>query len=101
MMGVGPNEILWSAPLKVGDQKVQAYIDEVLKLPTDNSKVRLKFFISQLSNSDPIIARDVFDEFASASYVEMIELKDQYDREQLLKWIQDVAVFQTVASFTW
>lgn len=91
VMGVGPNEILWSAPLKAND-KVQAYFDEVLKLPTDNSKARLKFFISQLSNSDPTIARDVFDEFASASYAEMIELKDQYDREQLLKWIQDVTI---------
>lgn len=91
VMGVGPNQILWSAPLKVND-KVQAYVDEVLKLPTDNSKARLKFFISQLSNSDPIISRDVFDEFASASYAEMIELKDQYDRDQLLKWIQDVTI---------
>ncbi len=58
VMGVGPKEILWSAPLKVND-KVQAYIDQILKLPTDNSKARLKFFISQLADQDPIIARDV------------------------------------------
>lgn len=89
--GIGPPDVLWDKPLKI-NENVQKYIDEVLKLPSDNPKARLKFFTSHLSDTDPIIARDVFDEFASASYSEMKEMKDQYDREQLLKWIQDPEV---------
>lgn len=91
IMGVGPAEVLWSTPLRVSE-KVQDYVNQVLTLPKEDPKSRLKFFIKHLGESDPIIARDVFDEFASASYAEMVELKDVYDRVQLLKWIQDTSI---------
>ncbi|MFO0942721.1 MAG: hypothetical protein U0930_18440 [Pirellulales bacterium] len=91
IMGVGPAEVLWSTPLRVSE-KVQEYVNQVLTLSKDDVKARLRFFINHLGESDPIIARDVFDEFASASYSEMLELKDAYNREQLLKWIQDTSI---------
>ncbi len=91
MMGIGPAEVLWSSPLKVSE-KVQEYVNQLLTLPAENPKARLRFFTKHLADTDPIIARDVFDEFASASYAEMVDLKDEYDRDQLLKWIQDTSI---------
>lgn len=91
MMGIGPGEVLWSAPLRVNGT-VQDYVNQLMTLPTDDAKARLKFFITKLGETDPIIARDVFDEFAGATYPEMVELKEAYDHDQLLKWIQDTSV---------
>jgi hypothetical protein len=88
LMGIDPPHTVWSSPLKV-NENVQSYLEQLQKLPADDSAARLKFFLSHLGDNDPIIARDVFDEFASASYSEMIALKDQYNREQLLEWIQN------------
>ncbi len=87
LMGVDPPDLLWSSPLPVS-QTVIDYIQAVSKLPTKDSLVRLKFYLSYLEHSEPIIARDAYDEFASAPYPEIIALKEQMNRPQLLEWIQ-------------
>lgn len=89
LMGIDPPDFAWSSPLKVND-KVLTYVNDVLSLPTDDSLSRLEFFLKHLGEKDPTISRDVFDEFASASYTEMIAIKEQYDRTKLIEWIQDL-----------
>lgn len=88
LSGIDPPDFAWSSPLKVND-KIQVYINDLMNLPPDDAGRRLEFYLKHLGETDPIISRDVFDEFASASYSEMLAIKEQYDRMQLLQWIQN------------
>jgi len=89
IMGIDPPELLWSSPLQLSDKAIE-YVDQVTKLSEDDGVGRLKFFIQHLADTDPILARDVYDEFASASYADMLQLKESYDRTWLLESVQDV-----------
>ncbi len=88
LMGVDPPDLLWSSPLPVS-QTVIDYIKSVSQLPAKDSLTRLKYYLKFLEHPESIIARDAYDEFASAPYAEIIALKESMDREQLLKWIQN------------
>jgi hypothetical protein len=88
LMGIDPPVFAWSSPQKLNENNL-SYIDEMLKLPKDSTKERLRFYLKYLSDKDPLISRDVFDEFASASYSDMVELKENYNRQALLDWIRD------------
>lgn len=87
IMGVDPPELLWSSPLPVSDVAVK-YVEAIQKLPDENVK-RLEFFIDYLEHPESLLARDAYDEFASAPYSEIIALKPKMDRKQLLEWVQD------------
>ncbi|MEC8557160.1 MAG: hypothetical protein VXZ82_19325 [Planctomycetota bacterium] len=87
IMGVDPPELLWSSPLPVSDVAVK-YVEAIQKLPEENVK-RLEFFINYLEHPESLLARDAYDEFASAPYSEIIALKPRMDRKQLLEWVQD------------
>lgn len=89
VLGIDPPELLWSSPLQLSEKAVE-YVDQITKLPEDDGVERLRFFLKYLSDTDPILARDVYDEFASASYTDMQLLKESYDRAWLLESIQDV-----------
>ncbi|MBX3423525.1 MAG: hypothetical protein KF752_18370 [Pirellulaceae bacterium] len=91
VMGIDPPELLWSSPLAISE-KASDYIQQVLALPEDDPHARLKFYLQYLDDVDPVLARDVYDEFASASFADMLELKDSYDRRQLLERIADTQV---------
>lgn len=88
LMGVDPPDLLWSSPLPVS-QTVIDYIQAVSQLPPKDSAARLKYYLNYLEHAEAIIARDAYDEFASAPYPEIIALKEQMNRPQLLKWIKN------------
>jgi hypothetical protein len=89
VMGIDPPDLLWSSPLQVSEKAI-AYIDSVVQLPDDKPVDRLRFYLQFLDENDPVLKRDVYDEFASASYADMIQLKDEYDRRWLLDSVKDV-----------
>jgi hypothetical protein len=89
VMGIDPPDLLWSSPLQVSEKAI-AYIDEVVRLPEDDPLERLRFFLQYLGDNDPVLYRDVYDEFASASYSDMLKLKKEYDRDWLMQSVKDV-----------
>ncbi len=93
IMGVDPPDVLWSAPLQVSKPAMD-YVRAVSHLPPKDSMGRSKFYIKHLEHPESLIARDAYDEFASAPYTEIKQLKEFMDRGQLLKWIQDTSLSQ-------
>lgn len=87
LMGVDPPDLLWSSPLPVSDTAVK-YVESINSLPEESIK-RLEFFMQFLEHEESLLARDAYDEFASAPYGEIKQLKQKMDREQLLSWIKD------------
>ena len=90
VMGVDPPDLLWSSPLPVSD-KATAYVKTIVKLPQDPMK-RIEFYYDYLENSEAILARDAYDEFASAPYEDLKKLKPKLEREKLLEWIEDTSL---------
>lgn len=87
LAAIDPLNLTWNDPILMSERGKE-YVREVWKLPTDADK-RLSFFLSKLEDSDPVIASDAYDEFARAPYADVLAISDQYDRGQLLKWIQN------------
>ncbi|GIW98402.1 MAG: hypothetical protein KatS3mg111_1735 [Pirellulaceae bacterium] len=90
LMGVDPPELLWSSPLPISETAID-YVQSIKKLPEDPI-ARLKFYLPYLEHPDSMLARDAYDEFASAPYGELKQLKDSLDRRQLLQWVQDTSL---------
>lgn len=90
VMGVDPPDLLWSSPLPVSEVAME-YIEEIHRLP-EESLERLKFYMDYLEHSEALLARDAFDEFASAPYAEIKQLKEKMDRDQLIEWIKDTSL---------
>ncbi len=86
IMGTDPPSLMWSRPLAMSAVGKQ-YLLDVAKLPKD--KTRLKFFLKYLENDDEMLARDAYDEFAKAPYEDVLALKPDIDRQQMVNWIQD------------
>lgn len=90
VMGVDPPDLLWSSPLPVSEEAVD-YIEAIQTLP-EESLERLKFYMNYLEHEESLLARDAYDEFASAPYSEIKALKPAMNRKQLLGWIQDTSL---------
>ena len=90
LMGVGPPDLLWSVPRPVTKEAIE-YISAVNQLPESSLK-RHTFYMKYLENRDSMLAQDAYDEFASAPYSELKQLKPQMDRQRLLKWIKDTSL---------
>ncbi len=90
VMGVDPPELLWSSPLPVSEVAVN-YIEAIHALSEDSME-RLNFYMDYLEHEEPLIARDAYDEFASASYADIKKLKPKMNREQLIEWIKDTSL---------
>ncbi len=102
MMGADAPNIMWSTPLSLSE-RASNYIKRLKELPKPdtNSQAaddpknaanwakRLAFFQEYLEDTDEMLARDAYDEFAKAPYPAVIALKDEMKHAQLLKWIQD------------
>ena len=87
ILGIEPPDVSWNAPVPLTERAV-TYIGKLLSLPEKGAD-RLVFFQDYFEDSDELLARDAYDEFAKAPYSEVKELKPRMKREQLLKWIQD------------
>lgn len=86
MMATDPPQLIWSTPLGLSD-RAHKYILQLSSLPTDGK--RLLFFQEHLEDEDEMLSRDSYDEFANASYADLIALKDSMHHDKLIAWIQD------------
>ena len=85
VMGTDCPDTIWTSPLPLSKEGV-GYIKKVVTLPADPT--RLQFFQNYLEDSDEMLARDAYDEFAKAPYADVIALKPHMDREGILGWIK-------------
>ncbi|QEG33840.1 hypothetical protein [Bythopirellula goksoeyrii] len=90
---LGGDKLDWTTPLPLSPRAVE-YVQKLSSLPK-SGKDRLKFFMGHLEDPDPLLAQDGYDEFARAPYQDLIDLKDDLDREQLAIWIKDPQVGPT------
>ena len=90
VMGVDPPDLLWSSPLPVSEKAIE-YVKTIVKLPQDPMK-RIEFYYDYLEHSEALLARDAYDEFASAPYEDLKKLKPKLEREKLLEWIEDTSL---------
>jgi hypothetical protein len=86
VMGVDPPNLIWSTPLKLSE-RAKDYVIALPKLPKQGAE-RLAFFQDFLTDEDPILAGDAYDEFARAPYVDVKALKSKMDHDQLVTWIK-------------
>jgi hypothetical protein len=87
IMGVDPQNLMWSTPLLLTD-RARSYIPRLLTVPKEGA-ARLEFFQEYLEDTDEMLARDAYDEFAKAPYAAVLDLKNKMKHEQLVKWIQN------------
>jgi hypothetical protein len=87
VMGVDPPNVAWSTPMKASERVVK-YLKTIQTLPK-SGKQRLTFFMDYFEDKEPVLAFDAYDEFAQAPYEEIVELKNEMDRAQLIKWIRN------------
>ncbi len=86
VMGVDPPNLIWSTPLKLSE-RAKDYVIALPKLPKEGAD-RLAFFQDFLTDEDPILAGDAYDEFARAPYADVKALKSKMDHDQLVAWIK-------------
>lgn len=87
LSGVEPPDLQWSClPLTA---RAEDYVMKVSKLDQEDASERLRFFMKYLEDEDTMLSRDAYDEFAITPYEAVRKIKDDMDREQLIKWIQD------------
>ncbi len=86
LTGVDPDDMQWSC-LPVS-QHAEDYICKVAELGDDPVE-RLKFYYKHLHDSESILARDTYDEFAIAPYDAIKKLAPEIDRGQLIEWLSD------------
>ena len=85
--GVGTDRLDWNVPLAISEVASQ-YIQDELSLPAEGPE-RMRFFLDYLQHEDPLLAQDAYDEFARASYPDLLEISEGFDREKLWPWIID------------
>ena len=86
LSGVDPPELQWSClPITERSEK---YIKQIPTLD-DDPLARLKFYHGYLEDAESMLARDAYDEFATAPYNSIKALAPELNREKLLKWIRD------------
>ncbi len=90
MMGNNPPKLEWSPPMRI-NQRQHGYILSLMALPKEGPE-RLKFFQDYLEETDSLLSRDSYDEFARASYTAVKQLKPHMNHDQLVKWISDPEV---------
>lgn len=87
LMGIEPPELIWSSPIPVSTKAV-AYLKKLPEL-AEKGPDRLAFFQQYLEDADESLARDAYDEFAVAPYVDVRGLESRMDSTQLLAWIEN------------
>ena len=86
IMGIDPPRVAWTTPMKASD-RVFDYLATIQKLP-EKGPERLIFFQDYFEDEEPVLAFDAYDEYARAPYEDLIGMKDQMKREQLIEWIK-------------
>ncbi len=93
LMGTAQPDLAWSTPIALNERTE----DYMLKLPDlpENGADRLAFFQEYFEDDEDLLARDAYDEFAKAPYIELKQLKERMPHDQLLSWISDPNVTTT------
>jgi hypothetical protein len=86
VMGIDPPNINWGTPIAI-TERGQQYVEKAIDLPKEGPD-RLAFFQDFLEDSDEMLARDAYDEFAKTPYSGVIALKDRMKHEKLVEWIK-------------
>jgi len=87
IMAVGPPDFDWSTPMKVSP-RAAAYLRQLVELP-EKGPERLAFFQNYLEDTESLLARDAYDEFARSPYSDVKGLGDKMDHARLVTWIKD------------
>jgi len=90
LIGNDAPELNWSTPVALSQRAVD-YIRELPGLPEKGAD-RLAYFQEYFEDSEELLARDAYDEFARAPYSEVQDLKDRMHHDQLIAWIRDSQV---------
>ncbi len=85
IMGIDPPTINWGTPIAI-TERGQAYVTKAMQLPKEGAD-RLAFFQDYLEDSDEMLARDAYDEFAKMPYAGVIGLKDRMKHDKVIEWI--------------
>ncbi len=86
ILGADPPDIYWAVPVVISDRAWQ-YICRLPSLP--EGPQRLQFFLPRLTDPDPFVAQDAYDEFAKAPYQWVQALAPQLNPQQLRRQITD------------
>lgn len=90
VMGLDPPQINWATPI-AANQRVVTYVRNGMKLPKEGPD-RLVYFMQFFEDSDEMLSRDCYDEFARAPYAEIKKIKDQMPHAKLVEWIKNPQV---------
>ena len=87
VMGVEPAAISWATPIAI-TERGQKYIRKAIELPKDGHE-RLAYFQNFLEDSEEMLSRDAYDEFAKAPYAAVKALKPQMHHDKIVEWIKN------------
>ncbi len=90
IMGIDPPNINWGTPIAITD-RAQEYVVKAMELPKEGAD-RLAFFQDYLEDSDEMLARDAYDEFAKMPYAGVVGLKDRMKHDKLIEWVKSQQV---------
>ncbi len=85
--GIGPPIIAWDKAI-ASHERIERYLQDIQALP-EKSAQRLIFFQDYFEDPLSLLATDAYDEFAIASYADLIAIKDHMPRERLLDFLRN------------
>lgn len=87
LLGNDTPNVSWATPIPLTERSAEY----AAKLPTvaENGADRLAFFQDYLEDPEELLARDSYDEFAKAPYIEVKQLKDRMQHDKLIARIKD------------
>ncbi len=86
IMGIDPPTINWGTPIAI-IERGEAYVAKAIELPKEGAD-RLAYFQDYLEDSDEMLARDAYDEFAKAPYSGVVDLKGRLKHDKIMEWIK-------------
>ena len=90
IMGIDPPAINWGTPIAITERGM-AYVAKGMELPKEGPD-RLDFFQNYLEDSDEMLARDAYDEFAKAPYSVVLDLKDRIHHDKVVQWVKSTQI---------
>jgi hypothetical protein len=88
--GIGPPLVDWDEPI-LNHPRIEKYLEEIQRLP-EKGPDRLAFFQDYFEDEQSVLASDAYDEFAIATYEDLMAMKSQMKREKLLEFTQRAEV---------
>jgi hypothetical protein len=87
VMGIDSPKVEWGAPIELTDRG-KDYLGKLMKLPAKGPD-RLAFFQEHLEDTDALISRDAYDEFATTPYAELKALKSRMKHDMFVSRLKD------------